>query len=54
LPTFDLTDRLHPNISYISKCFYFHPNLNEAFLVCPDLIEAIGRYPTAPNLLQCF
>jgi len=46
LPIFDLTDGLHPNISYLSKCFYFHPNLNEAFLICPDLIEAVEPYPT--------
>jgi len=54
LPTFDLTDGLHPNVSCLSKCFYFHPNFNEAFLICPDLIEAVGPYPTAPNLLKCF
>jgi len=50
LPIFDLTDGLHPNVSYLSNCFYFHPNLNEAFLICPDLIEAVEPYPNAPNL----
>jgi len=50
LPKFDLTDGLHLNISYLSKCFYLHPNLNEAFLICPDLIEVVGLYQT---LLIC-
>jgi len=26
----------------------------EAFLVCPDLIQAVGPYPNAPNLLKCY
>jgi len=52
LPKFDLTDGLHPNESNLSKRFYFHPNLNEAFLICPDLI--VGPYPNAPNLLKYF
>jgi len=26
--------------------------LNEAFLICPDLIEAVGPYPNVPNLLK--
>jgi len=38
---FDLTDGLHPSVSNLSKCFDFQPNLNEAFLICPDLIEAV-------------
>jgi len=54
LSKFDLTDGLHPNVSNLSKCFYFHPNLNEAFLICPDLIKAVGPYPNAPVLLKCF
>jgi len=54
LPKFDLTDGLHPNVSNLSKRFHFHPNLNEAFLNCPDLIEAVGPFPNAPNLLKCF
>jgi len=33
--------------------FFFHPNLIEAFLICPDLIEAVGPYPNAPILLKC-
>jgi len=33
--------------------FLFHPKLNEAFLICLDLIEAVGPYPNAPNLLKC-
>jgi len=33
---------------------FFHPNLNEAFLICPDLIEAAGPYSNAPNLIKCF
>jgi len=28
--------------------------LIEAFLFCPDLIEAVGPYPNAPILLKCF
>jgi len=52
LPKFDLTDGLHGNVSYLSKCFYFHPNLNKAFLNCPNLIEAVGLYPNAPDLLS--
>jgi len=28
--------------------------LNQAFLICPDLIEAVEPYPNAPNLLKCF
>jgi len=43
-----LTDGLHPNVSNLSERFYFHPNLNEAFLICPDLFEAVGPYPNAP------
>jgi len=50
---FDLTDGLHPNVSNLSKRFYFHPDLNAAFLICPDLIEAVGPYPNSPDLLNC-
>jgi len=53
LPTLGLADGLHPNVSNLSKGFYFHANLNEAFFICPDLIEAVGPYPNAPNLLKC-
>jgi len=28
--------------------------LIEAFLICPDLIEAVGPYSNAPILLKCF
>ena len=28
--------------------------MNEAFLICLDLIEAVAPYPNAPNLLKCF
>jgi len=49
----DLTDGLHPNVN-LSKCFYFHPNLNEAFLICPDSPEAVGPHSNVPNLLKCF
>jgi len=38
----------------VSKCLPLHPNLNEAFLICPDLIEAVEPYPNAPDLLKCF
>jgi len=31
--------------------FCFHPNLNEAFLNCLDLIEAVGQGANAPKLL---
>jgi len=34
--------------------FYFNSNLNEAFLIFPDLIEAVGSHSNAPNLLKCF
>jgi len=54
LAKFDFTDGLQPNVSNISKCFYFHLNLNEAFLICPDLIEVVGPYPIATNSLKCF
>jgi len=29
-------------------------NFTQAFLICPDLIEAVGPYPNAPNLPKCF
>jgi len=54
LPKFDLTDGLHPNASNLSKWFYFQPNLHEAFLICPKLIEVVGPYQNAPNLLKSF
>jgi len=54
LPKFGMTDGLNPNVSNLSECFYFHPSLNEAFLICPDLIEAVGPDPNAPNLFKCF
>jgi len=53
-PKFDLTDGHHANVSNLSKRFYFHPNLNETFLICPDLIEAVGPHPNAPNLFKYF
>jgi len=28
--------------------------LTEAFLICPDLIEAVRSKPNAPVLLKCF
>jgi len=34
--------------------FLFSPSLTEAFLICTDLIEAVGLYPNAPILLICF
>jgi len=54
LPNFELTDGLHPNVSHLSKNSHFHPNLNEAFIICSDLIEAVGPYPNAMNLLKGF
>jgi len=33
--------------------FLISPNLNEAFLICPDLIEADGPYLNASNLHKC-
>jgi len=54
LAKFDLTDGLHPNVSNASKCFYFHLNLNESFLISPGLIEAVGPYPNARKSLKCF
>jgi len=27
--------------------------LNEVFLICRDLIEAVGRYPNAPIFFIC-
>jgi len=54
LPKFDLTDGLHANVFNLSERFFFHPDLSESFLICPDLIEAAGPYPNAPNLLKCF
>jgi len=49
-----MTDGLNPSVSNLSKCFCFHPCLTEAFLICPDLIEAGVPYPNAPILLKCF
>jgi len=54
LAKFDLIDGLHLSVSNLSKCFCFHPSLIEAFLICPDLIEAVGPYPKAPISLKCF
>jgi len=54
LPKFDFTDGLQLNIPNLSKSFYFHPKFNIGFLICPDLIEAVGPYPNAPILLKCF
>jgi len=34
--------------------FCFHPSLIEAFLICPNLIEAVVPYPYDPILLKCF
>jgi len=51
---FDLADGLYPNVSNLCKCFQFHPNLDKSFLICPDIIEAVGPYPDAPNLPKCF
>jgi len=53
LAKFDLTDGLHPSVSNSSKCFCFYPHLIEAFLICPDFIEAAKPYPNAPILLKC-
>jgi len=54
LAKFDVTDELHPSVYNLYKCFCFHPSLIEAFLICPDLIEAVGPYPNARILLNCF
>jgi len=53
LPKVDLADGLHPNIPNLFTYFYFPPKFNEGFLICPDLIEAVGPYPNAPILLKC-
>jgi len=34
--------------------FDFTQILIEAFLICPDLIEAVGPYPNAPISLKSF
>jgi len=49
-----IPEGLHPNVFNLFKRFYFHPNLNETFLICPDLIEAVGPYQNAPNSLKFF
>ena len=54
LPKFDLTGGPHPNVSNLPKCFYFHSSLNGLFLICPDIIGAVGQYPNAPSLRKCF
>jgi len=41
LEKINLTDGLHPSVSNSSKCVCFHLSLIEAFLICPDLIEAV-------------
>jgi len=53
---FDLPDGHYPNDSILCKYFQFHPNLYrpKAFLICPDIMEAVGPYPNAPNLPKCF
>ena len=52
MPKFDLTDGLHPIVSNLSKHFNFHQNLNEALLIFPDLIEAVGPYSNVSNFTQ--
>jgi len=47
---FDLAVESYPNVSNLCKCFECHPNLHKTFLICPDLIEAVGPYPNTPNL----
>jgi len=54
LAKINLTDGLHPSVSNSSKCFCFHLSLIEAFLICPDLIEAVVPRPNAPILLKYF
>jgi len=49
-----IAEELHPNAFNLFKRFYFHPNLNETFLICPDLIKAVGPYQNAPNSLKFF
>jgi len=49
--------RIHPNNNEIAA---YHPNSNEAvsrlpdfnktFLICADLIEAVGLYPNVSNI----
>jgi len=34
--------------------FNFTLNLYQTFVICPNLIEAVGPYPNAPNLPKCF
>jgi len=53
LAKFDLTDEPNPSVSSLSIFFSFHPSLIEAFLICPNLIEAVVPYPNAPILLKC-
>jgi len=53
LKNFDLTNGLHPSVSSLTKYFCFHQSLIEAFLICPNLIEAVVPYPNAPILLKC-
>ena len=42
------------NVSNLSKRFYFHSIFEWSFLICQDLIEAVGPYQNVPNLLKCF
>jgi len=39
---FDLADGFYPNVPNLCKCFQFHPNLYKTFIICPDIIEALG------------
>jgi len=43
-----------PKCFQLIYMFLFSPKLIEAFLICPDLVEAAGPYPNGPILLKCF
>jgi len=39
---------------YVAKMFLISPLFVLNFFNCPDLIEAVGPYPNAPNLPKYF
>jgi len=50
---FYLANGRYRNVSSLCKCLYFHPNLYKDFLICSDIIEAVGPHSNAPNFPNC-
>jgi len=45
-------DGLHPNVSNLCNSFQFQATLIGDFLMCLDLIEAVGPYPNQGGRCQ--